>query len=68
MNGPIEDFVPDLTTEPLLKEVDAPGPVSGETGVSTPMGHTSSEIISEPSVEVRPTEPSLSSQEYPPLH
>ncbi len=68
VNGPIEDLVPDLITEPLLKEVEALDPVPGEPGVSRPIEPANLEVISEPSVEVQPTEPSLPSQEYPPLH
>ena len=64
MNGTLEDLVPALPGEPLLKEADAIEPVLGEPDTPSPMLAPTSEPIS----ELVPIEPSLPSEEHPFQH
>jgi len=68
MNGTLEDLVPVLPGEPLLKEVDVIEPVPGEPDTPSPMVDPTSEPISELSLDAVPTEPSLPSEEHPFQH
>jgi hypothetical protein len=68
MNGTLEDLVPALPGEPLLKEADAIEPMPGEPDTPSPMGDPTSEPISELPLEAVPIEPSLPSEEHPSLH
>ncbi|MDH5428583.1 MAG: hypothetical protein OEY57_10465 [Nitrospirota bacterium] len=68
VNGTMEDLVPGLSGEPLLKEADALDAVPGEPSMSLPMEEGISEPISERPLEGSPTEPSLPSQELPFQH
>jgi hypothetical protein len=61
VNGTMEDLVPGLLDDPLLKEADIIDPVSGEPGTPSPMEEATSEPISERPLEASPTEPSLPS-------
>jgi hypothetical protein len=66
VNGAMEDLVPGLLEDPLLKEADAIDPVSGEPGTpSSSMEETISEPISERPLEASPTESSLPSEVNP---
>ena len=68
VNGTMEDLVPGLSGEPLLKEADGLDAVPGELSMSSPMEEGISEPISERPLEGSPTEPSLPSQELPFQH
>ena len=68
MNGTLEDLVPALPGEPLLKEADAIEPVLGEPDTPSPMLDPTSEPISELPLEAVPIEPSLPSEEHPFQH
>jgi len=66
VNGAMEDLVPGLLEDPLLKEADAIDPVSGEPGTpSSSMEETISESISERPLEASPSESSLPSEVNP---
>ena len=64
MNGTLEDLVPALPGEPLLKEADAIEPVLGEPDTPSPMLDPTSKPISELPLEAVPIEPSLPSEEH----
>jgi hypothetical protein len=68
VHGTLEDLVPALSGEMLLKEADSLEPVSDEPEASLPILDKTSESISEPPLDPIPTEPSLSSEETPSQH
>jgi len=68
MKGTLEDLVPALPGEPLLKEADAIEPVPGQPDTPSLLVVPKSEPISELPLDAVPTEPSLPSDEHPFQH
>ncbi len=68
VNETMEDLVPEIPGEGLLKEADSVEPVTNEAETVVPLGGQTSEPSSEPPLDLVPTEPSLLSEESPPQH
>lgn len=68
VNGTMEEHVPVLPGEELLKEADVIEPVPGEPAPPSPMVDPNSKPISEPPLESVPTESSLPSEVHPSQH
>ncbi len=64
----LEDLVPEVQEEVLPKEADTAEPVTNEPEAVLPSGDQTSEPISETTLELVPTEPSLSSEEQSSQH
>jgi hypothetical protein len=64
----MEEHVPVLPGEELLKEADVIEPVPGEPAPPSPMVDPNSKPISEPPLESVPTESSLPSEVHPSQH
>jgi hypothetical protein len=68
VNGTTEDLLPEMPEEGLLKEADPIESITPEPEASSPLADQTSEPISEPLLDLVPTEPSLSSEGHSSLH